>query len=268
MKFIVYPYKIASGSAKSLAESLGSKRVRQNGKYKYFNSHTIINWGMTQAPNWAKPGIKVLNDWKLIQNSCNKLTSLKTLSENGVRTPEFTSDIEVAKGWIKDGNTIFCRTKLRGHSGDGIVIAKKLEDIVPAQLFTKYVNGKHEFRVHVWNDGINEPIVFDATQKRKKEGWNNEHEDKQIGMIRSVHNGFVFCRENLVLPKDVISEAKKAIKALGLNFGGVDIRYREKDSKAYVLECNSSVGLEGTTLERYSGLFKSILNKQPIKSII
>src|SRR3546814_19093490 len=43
---------------------------------------------------------------------------------------------------------IVCRTVLSGHSGVGIVIADNRDDLVPANLYVKYVKKKEEYRVH------------------------------------------------------------------------------------------------------------------------
>jgi glutathione synthase/RimK-type ligase-like ATP-grasp enzyme len=268
MKPIVYPYKLASQSAKVLAQNLNTKRVRPDGNYKYFSNHLIINFGNHNKPNWAKNGAKILNHWDKISESSNKLTCLNKLKEAGVRTPEFTTDIEVAKQWIKDENIVFCRKLLNSSCGKGIVVARKVEELVAAPLFCKYVNAKHEFRIHVYNDGINEPIIFDAVQKRRKEGFKEGNvENPDANLIRSHNNGHIFCRENLIIPDDVKNQVRKAIKAAELNFAGVDIRFKEKTSEAYVLELNSAVGLEATTLQRYSDLFKCIAHGIKIHAV-
>lgn len=270
MKPIIFPYKIASESAKVLAQNLGTKRVRPDGNYKYFKNHLIINWGSSSKPNWAKNGVKVLNHWDVIKNTSNKLSCLNTLKDNGVRTVEFTSDIGVAEQWIKDDETVFCRTKLVGHSGAGIKVARKIDDLVECNLYTKYLDGKNEYRIHIYNDGVKEPIIFDAAQKRRKEGFKEENiENPDARLIRSYDNGYVFCREGLEIPEDVKNQAIKAIKASGLNFSGIDIRYKVKTKEAYVLETNTSVGMdeESTTLDRYSDLFKCVVYGIKIHSV-
>ena len=270
MKPIIFPYKIGSQSAKVLANNLNTKRVRADGNYKWFKNHLIINWGASQKPKWAKNGVKVLNHWDTINKTHNKLNCLNLLKAAGVRTVEFTSDIEVAKQWIKDEETVFCRTKLIGHSGAGIKVARKPEDLVECNLYTKYIDGKNEYRIHIYNDGVNEPIIFDAAQKRRKEGFKEENaENPDAKLIRSYDNGYKFCREGLEIPEDVKVQAIKAIKASGLSFCGADIRYKVKTNEAYVLELNSSCGMDtnSTTLDRYSDLFKCVAHGIKIHSV-
>lgn len=248
---IIYPYKIGSGSAKSLSQNLDTKRVRRNGKYKYKNNHLIMNWGSSFKPIWANlaPNLQVLNHWDKIAISHNKLTALQKLKENKVNTVEFTTDIQVAKGWINDDFVVMCRTQLTNHSGYGIVIATNEKELVPCPLFTKYVKGG-EFRIHVFKHG-NDYVVFDAQQKKQRKDF----EGKISPFIRSHHRGYVFTRENIEIPDIVKTEAINSLKALGLDFGGVDIKYNKYNKQAYVLEVNSSVGLEGQTLKNYTHEF-------------
>ena len=42
---VILPYKMKSKSAKVLAEALGVRRVRPDGKFKNNFNHTIVNWG-------------------------------------------------------------------------------------------------------------------------------------------------------------------------------------------------------------------------------
>ena len=59
--------------------------------------------------------------------------------------------------------------------------------------------------------------------------------------------------------KSVKEQALKAIQALGLDFGAVDVGYNTRENKAYVYEVNSAPGLQGTTLTAYTNAFKELL---------
>src|SRR3990167_1821861 len=112
-------------------------------------------------------------------------------------------------------------------------------------LYTKHLRHKQEFRIHIFKNKI-----IDMTEKRKVSGYNNVN-----NWIRSHKNGWVFCRDDLAVPICVTEEAIKACQTLRLDFGAVDICYREKENRAYVLEVNTAPGLEGTTLENYEKAF-------------
>jgi glutathione synthase/RimK-type ligase-like ATP-grasp enzyme len=70
-------------------------------------------------------------------------------------------------------------------------------------------------------------------------------------MIRSWNNGWVFCHENVQAPPKVCEVAIQAVESLGLDFGAVDIGFREKEGKAFVFEVNTAPGIEGTTVRHY-----------------
>jgi glutathione synthase/RimK-type ligase-like ATP-grasp enzyme len=181
----------------------------------------------------------------------DKLRTFNQWSLHGVPCPEWTTDIEEAKGWLVDTTnspTVFCRTLTRAHSGRGIAIARLPEEVVPAPLYTKYIKKKKEFRVHVFNRQ-----VIDVQEKRL-----SSNAPQGNFLIRNHANGFVFCREDLVEPSSLRSVALAAVSALSLDFGAVDIIYNEKQDQCYALEVNSAPGLEGTTLEKYTNAIKEL----------
>ena len=96
--------------------------------------------------------------------------------------------------------------------------------------------------------------IFDIQKKRKR----TDFEGEVNHLIRSHHRGFVFCRDNVNCPGQVKEEAIKALKALSLDYAGIDIKFNKHNNKAFVLEANSSVGLEGQTLENYTNQIMDI----------
>jgi D-alanine-D-alanine ligase-like ATP-grasp enzyme len=144
-----------------------------------------------------------------------------------------------------EGATVFCRTLTRAHSGRGIHIATAPEQIVDAPLYTKYIKKQKEFRVHVFKNK-----VIDLQEKRRS----TDSPDSSF-LIRNHANGFVFCRDDIVEPAPLRITAILAVKALGLDFGAVDVIYNHHYEACYVLEVNTAPGLEGTTLESYSKAF-------------
>lgn len=255
MKPIIFPYKLGSKSASNLAKTLNTKKVRPNGNYKYFNSHLIVNLGSSVMPNWNRNGVKWLNRPDKVHISHNKLTALNKMKNAGVNTIEFTTDKNAALGWINNGNVVMCRTKLVSHSGHGIIVAETTDKLVNAPLYTRYVKGT-EFRVHVIKNG-NNYIIFDVQQKKKMTDFQGTIDN----LIRSHHRGWVFCREGLEVPNFVKNEAIKAVQALELDFGAVDIKFNRHSNKAFVLEVNTSPGLEGQTLENYTNEILTLCNQ-------
>lgn len=172
----------------------------------------------------------------------DKLEQLKRFTESNIPCPEYTTDINTCKEWLRNGSVVVCRTLLRSSCGKGIVIACNENELVTAPLYTKYVKKKHEYRVHVLNGK-----VIDIQEKRKRVGFSGERNTK----IRNLANGYVFCREGVNPPKGIKELGVNAVKSLSYLSGAVDIAYNEKNNRLVVLEVNSNPGLMGKTLENY-----------------
>lgn len=215
--------------------------------------HVIINWGSSSAPV-GLAAATFINSPDKVKIAGNKLLTFKHFGEAAhiaeVSIPEYTESYETACQWVNDGKVVVCRTKLNGHSGAGIVLAAREEDVVrECPLYVKYIKKAKEFRVHVaFGD------VIDVQAKRQRADF----EGDTNFAIRNHQNGWVYCRENIEEPGDLREQAKRAILTLGLDFGAVDIIYNQHYNKCYVLEVNTAPGLEGTSVTTYANAF---LNK-------
>lgn len=175
----------------------------------------------------------------------NKLLCFQRLMRSGVSIPDFAITRERARELFRDNGVVMCRTTVTGNSGQGIVIARTPEELIDAPLYTRHVRHKNEYRVHVAFGK-----VIDYVQKKKRSG----NENTNI-LVRSHNNGWVFCREGVVLPDVVKEQAIAAVAALGLDFGAVDLGHRVGDNLAFVFEVNTAPGIEGTTIEKYTAAF-------------
>lgn len=244
----VFPYKLGSSSAKALANGLRVKRVRNT--YEPRRNDVIINWGNSSPVRYVRTHLD-LNKHEAIALACNKLKTFETLSSQGFTDiPEYYTFLSSAKAWINEGHKVYCRTSLTGHSGSGIVIASNIDELVPAPLYTKATKHKHEFRVHVFKDK-----VIDVQQKKRRLGY-----DGPDTGIRNHSNGYIYARSTVDYPDELLSSSIKAVQLLGLDFGAVDIGYRERDGKVFVFEVNTAPGLTGTTLEKYIQAFRGWIN--------
>jgi glutathione synthase/RimK-type ligase-like ATP-grasp enzyme len=205
----------------------------------------LVNWGAGSIPaRVGRDNLTILNPAEAVSLSGNKLRSFERFAEfPNVRIPQWTTSQEEARSIIQEGGVIVCRTQLRGHSGEGIVLAETVEQLVDAPLYVKYIKKQKEFRVHV---GSGE--VLDIQEKRRRQDYEGDANFK----VRNHHTGWVYCRENIEEPADLRQQALEAIAALGLDFGAVDLIYNARQNQSYVLEVNTAPGLEGTTLEVYS----------------
>ncbi len=238
MKFRVYPYKQGSKSAKALAEALDGKVLRHVGsKYHPRDGDVVVNWGSSRIGRRDFAPATTLNADVAVAG--DKWQSFEALDAAGVRTPPYTSKKDKAAGFVFP---VMCRTKLKGHSGEGIVIAETANQLVDAPLYTQYVKKKDEYRVHVMAD----KAFFIQRKARKLDV------EKPDWRVRNLKGGFVFVEvDKADVPEDVIVQAVKAIDALGLDFGGVDVIWNATEGNAYVLEANCACGLEERTADRY-----------------
>ena len=253
MRLRILPYKPGSLSAKYLARTLRGLRVRLNGAFRPNpRRHLVVNWGNTNTPHWwGYRGTRSLNHPDAVRRSSNKLSALTLLSQAGVSIPAFTNSKEVATQWCRDGAVVVARTVLNGHGGIGCHVWTKemdLNSLRDAPLYTKHLRHKREFRIHVFNGRI-----IDQVEKLRKRGYDNRN-----SWIRNHENGWVFCRGGVQIPEVVRIEAVKATRALGLDFGAVDVAYREKENQAYVFEVNTAPGMEGQTIMSYANAIKEI----------
>lgn len=248
MRYRVYPYHMGSRSARALARSLNGLRVREAGRYRPRASHVLINWGNPRMPAWVGTGglPHWLNVPLAVAVAGNKLSAFNMMSESSVRTVPYTPVYQEALAWHEEGSVVVARSLLRGHSGEGITIVNPDEPLPRVPLYTKYVKKMYEYRLHVMRGE-----VFHVQQKRRMnterrpEGFSNQ--------VRSHQNGWVYTTEDLVEPNnDCVVQAIVAVRALGLDFGAVDLIYNQRLNENYVLEVNTAPGLEGRTLSVYT----------------
>lgn len=253
MRLIVYPYKMSSKSGRVLARSFDrGLRVYPDRNYRPRRGDFIVNWGSGALPVWwsrycylkehgCEAELDMFNYPNRVQNAADKPTAYEIFQDADLNVPEWTYSMGDARAWAEDGHVVFCRALRRSGGGNGISIARNVEELACSRFFTKLVPITHEYRVHVW-DG-NE--VIDVTEKRRMCGAQADL------YIRNHDHGWVFCREDMVVPQAVMPSAVCAVEALGLDFGAVDVGYNADTGEATIFEVNTAPGLEGTTLERY-----------------
>jgi len=251
MRPFIYPHDMASSGAKELATTLQCRRVHPNKKYVPKDHHIVIDWGTSRVPEFLKKGTPAmfLNNPESVGLATNKSKTFDVLGEAEVSIPEYTKDVKEATWPI-----VVCRACLQGTKGEGITLVDRGENpdaVLPdAKLYVEYIKKNREYRLHVCRG-----VVFDFQQKKRQSGFNGNNQ------IRNHHNGWVYCREGVNPPPAVFEESIKAVTALGLDFGAVDIIFNDYRQKAYVLEVNTAPGLYGSTLEYYANVFTSIIMK-------
>lgn len=246
MKTYITPYKLGSQSAKSLGQGLSA--LRTMAKKRFLRPTVIINWGRSNLQLRGRV-VRIINRPNNVALAANKIKAFETMQRAGVSTVQWTTNKSQAIEWLQDEAVVFGRKLIDSSEGRGIHILTQDDFIVPTlPLYTRGVLKAHEYRVHIAFGA-----VIDVTKKRRRNG------EQTSEFIKNYANGWVFCRDGVVLPELVKSEALKAIGALGLEFGALDIMYKERENKAFVLEVNTAPGIEGTTLTKYLEAFRRAL---------
>lgn len=244
----LYPYHQGSASAKALAEALGIKRIKHEGKPLQVRGG-LINWGSSGFVR-AIAHDGVFNKPDCVAVAVNKLQSFNALKGNA-SIPEFTESVPEAAKWLAEGVTIVERHKLTGHSGEGVRVVEPGQELQGAPLYVKYIPKKHEYRIHVFRDK-----AFLVQRKARK----NDVPDADVNWkVRNLKGGFIYANQDVDVADEAKQQAIISIKALGLDFGAVDIIYNERSNKYYVLEVNTACGLAGTTLAKYVEVFKEFV---------
>jgi hypothetical protein len=264
----LYPYNGGSESAKELATLLNVVRVKADGNYVPKIGHKVIGWGAGKNPNWmdiaARRGVSILNKPSAVNIAANKLTALQTLKAAGVRVPDFTTNLAEAQRWLNNYSVVVERHELRGNSGDGIRIVtlhdEEMENYLQyAPLYTRFIPKTNEFRVHIFKGE-----VIDYIEKKKVLVENRDETFNKY--ISSINHGWVFSRTSIRDIPEVRAIGLKAVAALGLDFGAVDIVY--VDGLPYVLEVNTAPGLSGLTLVKYANAFRRYMGQPDLSEHI
>lgn len=246
----IYPYNAASGSVKNLKGAMGDdlKIIRRdNSKFKGDENKIVVNWGCSQLPEEVMKAT-IINTPEAVSVASNKQLFFERV-QGQVNIPPFTADKDEAFKWVEAGKMVVAREKLNGHSGDGIVILENVANFDEyqhdkAKIYVQYIPKQDEYRIHV--------VGGDVTDMQRKAKRADVPRELANFRVRNLANGFVFVREGVEPPEQVIEQAKLAVEHCGLDFGAVDVIWNEHRKTAYVLEINTAPGLEGTSVETYS----------------
>lgn len=232
---LVRPPNAPSNGAQQINALLGaasklSRRLPLLRQYK-----VVVNWGNSNAIP-CNGDVRVVNPPDKIGVAVNKLRAMLTMQAAGVRLPEFQETPPNGAGdiWL-------ARTNLVGSGGAGIVVVREGEQFPKAPLYVKYVRKEQEYRLHV---AFGQVI---AGQLKLRRNDNEQTADQKL--IRNHDNGWVFApRELDAFSEEAKAEAIRAVAALGLDFGAVDLIVGKKDKLPYVLEVNTAPGIVSPTI--------------------
>ncbi len=205
-------------------------------KFKNFNfdNSVIIRWGTRESIN-ANNSI-IYNTAKAIANATDKLVSRQLFAEKGVNAPRLLNNIEDYREGI-----VIARPFVHSKGKNFVVLNTKQEVANhwrSGWYYSEFVDKVREFRVHV---GSSKALAL-----MEKHNPSNG----SIAWNRAINDTEPFTRisqtqadEQNLLP--VLQEAIKAVNALGLDMGGVDVML-DRNGVAYVLEVNTAPTLNSS----------------------
>lgn len=236
----------------------------ENGSARLFNNSNrfILNWGTSNTLDNPQNNF-VLNSPEAVGRATNKLSAFRafrTWNEdedsvgNEVNTVTWTTNREVAQAWLVAGNTVYSRTRLQGHSGEGIVVNQEddtADELPNAPLYTLGITGsRREYRVHVFNG----EVILTQLKKRRNTATGGEVSDNgnttANDQVRNLGGGWVYSVSDSSPSLLVREQAIRAVEVLGLDFGAVDIiakGRKNNETSAFVLEVNTAPGQGGDT---------------------
>lgn len=194
-----------------------------------------INWGRASANTSLNPDIS---------NVTNKRVMRELFAENDVPMPKL---IDFERLERTAGNfPIPCVGRPDKHTkGRGYWLCNSWSDVLKARKgtrrkqaathFMKFVNSDSEYRVHIFK------------------GKSIRISEKKFFINEDGHKDYTTVKPTGEL-KHVRKAAKKAVKAVGLDFGAVDIL--ATDTECWVLEVNAAPGLGGTMPRLYAETFR------------
>ena len=190
----------------------------------------MVRWG--SSIDVATPPSIVINRKKAISNSSNKATMMELFKGAGIATPKYYSYSEFAS------ITVFpVVVRFKSHTqGNNFYICNSQSDVMryakPGYYALAIVDKSKEYRVFVWRNE-----VLEVNRKTK----DNEDSYANNDLIRNFKHGWWF-KVVKFYDERVTTQAIKAVKALGLDYGAADVCVTT-DGKVLVFEVNSAPGL-------------------------
>lgn len=136
---------------------------------------------------------------------------------------------------------VFMGRNLRHTQGRDIRFPRRRRNwLRDCDFFVDWVPSFNEWRIHVWKKRVIARGIKHYTGTKGKAKFE----------IRSRRKGWRL-RHDIDPPQAVRDAARKAVAALGYDFGAVDLLIRDPDDAIVILEVNSAPGLDNYTADRY-----------------
>ncbi len=268
MLYLLYHggYETGFNLSKELKQEIGRKFIGLKGLGALKSSDikrgdVLLRWGSTRRSEkdalYENRGMKILNSASSILRNTNKLGSLRLFAKAGLNVPKIYTDKHSIKGFPVLGRD-------RNHSGgkDIVIIqgsnnlsSNDFNKIPNKDFYVEFIPSKLEYRVHVFAGE-----VLRVTQKTFRGHDRNGDSIDNKSLIRNDTFGWGHSNiETNEVRKDILNACIKAVKAIGLDFGAVDVIISSVDEKPYILEVNTCPRLNSIGMKIYVDRIKELI---------
>ena len=211
----------------------------------------IINWGLRNVALKKLTDAIPADQLKPILNAKidiagSKVATFRALDHAGINHPYVYGSAQEAQ---ESGDAYLAR-KDNLMQGRGIVYCEPGYAAPIADFYVRYIPRRREVRIHVWDEKV-------IITQRKDIDPNQRICNRRAGARFVVYPlGGYIGPQNALRANEM---AVAAVKAVGLDFGAVDILYGE-DRTLYVLEVNTAPAIEAESVKNtYTNILKGYI---------
>lgn len=237
-----------SNGARDLVKALGATRLRNFDGMDFWSkgrrlvlppNASIVNWGGRLPLDLENA--KVLNGGSL---ATDKLAELRLLQSHDILIPSFYTKAPKLLGLAN-----YIPRRLNHMGGHDLLSPPEKPG-----FWTGKLNFRNEYRIHSFSGksikaGRKVPRAGFIVATTEEE-WKANPATLAHPWWRSYDSGWCISYEAFKSSEAMRKLASRAVRALGLTFGAVDIA-TSSDDDLYVLEVNKAPGIEGNTIDAY-----------------
>ena len=215
-----------------------------------FRGDVLLRWGSQRGEDHNFR--HVINPIPALRNASDKLRAFQLMEAHGVPIPKYGTTPDDLEG------TVLGRTR-HGARGNGIVAYPEdvWRNLGNHELYVEYIPNDREYRLHVVGDEI----------VRVQRKYLDFPEQRTSEFIKNYANGYRFRAPQRRLNHDREEAAIKAVKALGLHFGCVDMVI-DREGVCYVLEVNTAPSCSPLTAGAYVGRLAPLIQEMTGREVI
>lgn len=231
--FFLY-HKKTRPTGKVLAKALGFRHFGIVAREADF----LIRWGNAMP---VRAGAEI-NSAQGISRASDKVRAFEAMKAAGVTIPWYTTSPQEASQRLTEGAVILGRTR-SGSKGRGIVVYENLGaffNYPRHDFYSEFVENDREYRLHVVGDKV----------VRLQRKYKEVEVDNPNRFIKNHEQGYRFKQPARPLREDRNELAVKAVRAVGLDFGAVDMVI-DRAGVAWVLEVNTAPACSPLTAQAY-----------------